>query len=155
MARSRKPTPSYLPHSQSGRARAVWTDATGTRCFMMLPGPFDSSESRTAFARLQLELETAPHRAGPVDPDGITVNELMEKYKGFAEGHYRSPDGKPTGEAEHMGVVSRHVRGVYGDTPAAAFGPLALKAVRQRFVNAGWCRKTVNQQTERDRRIYK
>jgi integrase len=122
---------------------------------MMLPGPFDSPESRMAFARLQLELETAPHRAGAVDPDGITVNELMEKYKGFAEGHYRTPDGKPTGEAEHMGVVSRHVRAVYGDTPAAAFGPLALKAVRQRFVNAGWCRKTVNQQTERARRIFK
>jgi integrase len=155
MARSRKPTPSYLLHAQSGRARAVWTDATGTRHYRMLPGPFDSPESRTAFARLQLELETAPHHTGLADPGGFTVNELLAAYKGFAEGHYRAPDGLPTAEAEHMKVVSRYVRGLYGDTPAAAFGPLALKAVRQRFVNAGWCRKTVNQQTERVRRIFK
>jgi integrase len=153
--RSRKLTPSYLPHKQSGRGRAVWTDALGVRHEQLLPGPFNSPESRTAFARLQLELETAPHRAHRSDPAGFTVNELLAAYKDFAEGHYRAPDGTPTTEAEHMRVVSRHVRGLYGDTPAAEFGPLALKAVRQRFVNAGWCRKTVNQQTERVRRIFK
>ncbi len=47
----RKSTPSYLPHKQSGRARAVWTDQTGVRHQKLLPSPFDSSESRTAFAR--------------------------------------------------------------------------------------------------------
>lgn len=155
MPRSRKPTPSYLPHNQSGRGRAVWTDPAGVRHQQLLPGPFDSPESRTAFARLQLELETAPYRPRPADPDGITVNELLAAYKDFAEGHYSAPDGTPTGEAGHMKVVSRHVRALYGDTPAAEFGPLALKAVRQRFVNAGWCRRTVNQQTERVRRIFK
>ena len=29
MSTRRKPTPSYLLHRQSGRARAVWTDQTG------------------------------------------------------------------------------------------------------------------------------
>jgi hypothetical protein len=29
MPRPRKSIPSYLPHAQSGRARAVWTDYTG------------------------------------------------------------------------------------------------------------------------------
>src|SRR5205814_1352581 len=126
--RSRKLTPSYLPHKQSGRGRAVWTDAAGVRHEQLLPGPFDSPEARTAFARLQLELETPPRRAHRPDPAGITVNELLAAYKDFAEGHYRAPDGTPTTEAEHMRLVSRHVRGLYGDTPAAEFGPLALKA---------------------------
>ena len=49
MPAKRKSIPSYLPHAQSGRARAVWTDRTGTRQFRLLPGPFDSAESRTAF----------------------------------------------------------------------------------------------------------
>src|SRR5436309_2753301 len=83
-----------LPAPQTGRARAVWTDRTGVRHFRMLPGPFDSSESRTAFARLQLELETAPHSAHRADPGGITVNELLAAYKDFAEEHYRGPDGR-------------------------------------------------------------
>src|SRR6185312_835292 len=61
VARSRNSFPSYLRHA-SGKARAVWTDALGIRHFRMLPGPHDSKESRAAFARLQLELETAPHR---------------------------------------------------------------------------------------------
>ena len=52
----RKPTPSYLPHKQSGRARAVWYDATGVRREKLLPGGYNSPDSRTAFARLQLEL---------------------------------------------------------------------------------------------------
>jgi hypothetical protein len=68
----RKPTPSYLHHSQSGRARAVWTDSAGTRHFRMLPGPFDSPESRTAFARLQLELEAAPTQPRPTRVTGRT-----------------------------------------------------------------------------------
>src|SRR5262249_8211047 len=54
-------------------------DALGIRREQLLPGLFNSSESRTAFARLQLELETAPHRAGGPDPDGITINELLAR----------------------------------------------------------------------------
>ena len=45
MPRSRKLTPSYLPHKQSGRGRAVWTDAAGVRHEQLLPGPFDSRAS--------------------------------------------------------------------------------------------------------------
>jgi hypothetical protein len=61
MPRPRKSIPSYLPHKQSGRARAVWTDPVGVRRFRLLPGAFDSQESRTAFAALLLELDAAPH----------------------------------------------------------------------------------------------
>jgi hypothetical protein len=38
MPRPRNSLPSYLPHAQSGKARAVWTDPTGNRHFRMLPG---------------------------------------------------------------------------------------------------------------------
>ncbi|MDY3563007.1 hypothetical protein R5W23_004490 [Gemmata sp. JC673] len=61
MSAKRKPTPSYLLHKQSGRARAVWTDATGIRQQKLLPGLYDSPESRTAFAQLQLEIAAHPH----------------------------------------------------------------------------------------------
>ena len=67
MSRHRKSIPSYLLHQQSGRARAVWTDSAGIRQYRMLPGPFNSPESRAAFATLLLELvqDQVTGREGP------------------------------------------------------------------------------------------
>jgi integrase len=150
----RKPTPSYLFHKQSGRARAVWTDTNGTRQQKLLPGAYDSAESRTAFARMQLELETSP-AANVAGPNGVTLNEVLLAYLVHAQQHYRGPDGDPTDEIRHVKTVCRFVRELYGDVPAAEFGPLALKAVRQKFIEVRWCRKTVNARVERVRRIFK
>ena len=44
---------------------------------------------------------------------------------------------------------------MYGPTPAAEFGPLKLKAVRQRMVGAGLCRGVVNQRVARIVRMYR
>ncbi len=154
MPRIRKSIPSYLLHSQSGRARAVWTDSTGTRRYQLLPGPYGSAESRAGFARMLLELEVAPHYRPP-DVDRVTVSEVLLAFLNHADQHYRTPDGSPTDEVRHFKTACRYVRELYGSAPAAEFGPLALKAVRQRFVNDGWCRKTVNARVERVRRIFK
>jgi integrase len=119
----------------------------------LLPGGYDSPESRTAFARLQLELE-----AGPVItsyPHLRSVSEVLLAYLTHATAHYRGPDGQPTDELRHVKTVCRHVRELYGNTPCDRFGPLALKAVRQRFIALGWSRKTVNARVERIRRIFK
>jgi integrase len=121
----------------------------------MLPGAYDSAESRAAFATLLLELEASLDRGRISDPNGITVNEVLLAYVQHADKHYRGPDGSATGETQHVKVVCRAVRELYGMSPAADFGPLALKAVRQRFVAAGWCRRSVNQQIERVRRAFK
>jgi hypothetical protein len=116
----------------------------------MLPGLFNSVESRTAFARLQLELETSP-LANITDPNAITMNEVLLAYVEHAERHYRGQDWNPTGEIQHIKMVCRYVRELYGNSPASGFSPLALKAVRQKFIAAGWCRRSVNQQTEQSR----
>jgi integrase len=52
-------------------------------------------------------------------------------------------------------LVSRYVRQLYGDTPAAAFGPVSLKATRQKFIEVGWCRSLVNRRVGRVRRVFK
>jgi integrase len=52
-------------------------------------------------------------------------------------------------------LTCRYVRELYGSTPAVEFGPLALKAVRQRFIAAGWCRSLVNQRVGRVKRMFK
>src|SRR5689334_3592792 len=105
MARSRNPIPSYLPHTQTGRARAVWTDPSGIRQFRLLPGAFDSPESRSAFAALLLELQAAPHQPQTVTPDGVTIAELLLAYLDHAERHYRTPDGRHTSEIYEVKIV--------------------------------------------------
>ncbi len=152
----RKQTVSYVPYNQSGRGRAVWYDATNTRQQKLLPGLFNSSESLAAKARLELELVTSPTAtAAPVDPETLSVAEVLAAYLDFAERHYREPDGTPSDELRHVKTVIRHVREVYGESPAAAFGPMSLKAVRQKFVGLRWSRKSVNARIERVRRIFK
>lgn len=150
----RKLSPSYLQHTQSGRARAVWTDALGVRHFRMLPGEYGSEESRTAFAKLELELAATPNQTPATDGEGVSVNELMLAFLAHAEQHYRRSDGTPTHEIDEYNLVSRYVRKLYGLTPAE-FGPLALKAVRQAFIDANWCRSLVNQRIGRVRRVFK
>jgi hypothetical protein len=44
---------------------------------------------------------------------------------------------------------------LYGMLPAKDFGPLALKAVRVKMVESGWCRSTINAGMSRIRRIFK
>jgi integrase len=147
----RKSAPSYLPHKQSGRGRAVWTDANGDRHERLLPGKFESEESRTAHARLLLELATSP--AATIDkPETLTVNEVMVAFKRHAERFYAGDGGK---EFTCMMHAIKPVRELYGPTPVLSFGPLALKAVRQRMIDGGLCRGLINRRVNRVRRVFK
>ena len=49
----------------------------------------------------------------------------------------------------------RAVRELYADTPVAEFGPLALKAARQRWVNDGRSRTECNRRVGMIKRIFK
>lgn len=155
MSNRRKPTPSYLLHKQSGRARALWTDSTGTRQQKLLPGPYDSAESRTAFARLCLELQTAPLQTPNVQPAGLNLNEVLLAFMDWAATHYRTPSGEPRTEIGELNLSLRPVRELYGTTPAAEFGPRALAAVRQHMIGLGWCRTLINRRVDRIKRVFK
>lgn len=156
MARPRNFIPSYLPHSQTGRARAVWTDPAGIRRFRSLPGAFDSPESRAAFAALLLELQAAPHQPQQHPAGGgLSVAELLLAYLDHAERHYRTPDGRHTSEIYEVKIVIRALRELYGDTPVAAFGPLCVKAARQKWINDRRSRTECNRRVALIKRIFK
>jgi hypothetical protein len=55
---------------------AVWTEQIGIHHQQLLPGAYDSPESGTAFAKLQLEHAATPSATAP--PDTITVNEVLQ-----------------------------------------------------------------------------
>jgi hypothetical protein len=73
----------------------------------------------------------------------LTVNEVILAFWRHAERHYRRADGTTTNELSEYKQVFKILRGLYGDTPAREFGPLALKAIRRRMIDLGWCRRLI------------
>jgi integrase len=152
MGRPRNPVPTYSHHKPSGQARIR---VAGKDVYL---GPYGSAESKREYDRIRAELEVqAPIAAGgQVRPaKTVTVAELVAAFWVHAKQHYRHEDGKPTTEIRWLKDALTDVVELYGHTPAAEFGPLAVKAVRQRWVAADYCRNTVNGRVNRLRRVFK
>lgn len=80
--------------------------------------------------------------------------ELLAAYKRFAEKYYRK-NGNVTREVGCVLEAAQHVKDIYGRTPAAAFGPLALQVVQNKMIDAGLSRGVINNHTSRIKRIFK
>jgi integrase len=90
------------------------------------------------------------------EPPSPTVSALIAAFFTLhAEGHYRRADGTPTGELDNFRDSLRPLRRLSGTTPAAEFGPKALKAVRQAMIDAGLARTTINQRIGRIVHLFK
>jgi len=89
------------------------------------------------------------------DAEATTVAEVLAGYLEHARRYYRDARGRLTPEVHHVCSAARIVRQLYGRERASDFGPLALKACRQQMVEKGWCRRHVNQQTQRIKRIFR
>ena len=153
MPRPKNPVPTYRQHRPSGRAVVTLTDANGRRRDVYL-GAYGSPESKAAYARLVAQIRATP---APVaaDPGERLVSDLVMAFWSHAEQHYRRADGTPTSEIEEYRGAVRILATLYASTPAAEFGPLALQSVRQAMIDRGWCRKRVNQQIGRLKRLFK
>jgi integrase len=145
--------PSYRLHKPSGQA--VVTISAGGRRRDVYLGVHGTEASRRAYARVIAELAAAPAVPDAKPGAGLTVSELLLLFKRHAQQHYQHPDGGPTSELGLYRLALRPVRELYGPAPAADFGPLALKAVRQRLIDAGNSRKVVNRHVGRVKRVWK
>ena len=120
-------------------------------------GSYGSPESRKEYDRLVGEWLAADRHAPATlarGEDCLTVDALILRYWDFAEGYYVR-DGRPARELDNIKDALRHLRRAYGATPAAAFGPVALKAVRTSMIDAGLARNTVNARVGKIRRMFK
>jgi integrase len=137
--------PTYRRHKQSGQAIVTLPDGLGNRRDVLL-GQYGTAESRKEYARVIAEWEASgrqlPQSAAEQVAD-LTVNELLLRYWKHAEGYYRK-NGEPTSQLERVRLSLKPVKALYGHTAAKVFGPLALKAVRERMVQNGWRRGYVN-----------
>jgi integrase len=88
----------------------------------------------------------APHRVEVQDDptDDLTVSEVMLSYVRHVEQYYVLPSGQSTSQVALIKLALKVVRRLFGDTPAARFGPLALLACQAEFVTQGLARSEVN-----------
>lgn len=143
--------PKYRKHRASGQAVV----SIGGRDYYL--GPYGTKGSRVEYDRRITEWLAKGRKsfASEEHDRGITITELLARYWQFAEGYYRDKHGRLTRRLDNIRLSLRPLRRLYGHTPAAEFGPLALKAVRQTMLNDGLCRRVINDRIGDIRGVFK
>ena len=123
-------------------------------------GTYGSEESWDRYHRLITDLLTSPSASSPAptQPEartGPTIDELLVRFWDCHVTTYYVKDGRPTSEQDNIRQALRFLRRLYGHTPARDFGPLALKAVRRSMIEAGRCRRLINQDVHRIRAMFR
>jgi integrase len=118
-------------------------------------GKYGTHACQERYERMIAEWEASGRRE-PVQlrPEGPSVAELIRDYQEFARGYYQK-NGKPTSQVEQTKHALSPLGRLYGSTPAKDFGALALKAVRQKFINAALSRAEVNRKIQKIIRMFK
>jgi integrase len=130
--------PKYRHHKGTGQA---FVQIKGHRHYL---GRWNTQGSKERYSAFVAELAVRPSPLPPPRADSqITVTELAAAYWDFAERYY-CKNGKLSGWLDHIRLMLRKVRETYGLTPAADFGPLKLKAIRQTMIDAGHSRPYIN-----------
>lgn len=146
-----KAIPAARIHRPTGQLRV----RHGGRDFYF--GRADDPASEGRYKRWVAELlvrELDSPLAGSRPQSGIIVNEVLVTYFRHAEQYYRQGD-KVSREFIAMRDAAKPVKELYGTAPAVTFGPLALRAVRERLLLNDLCRREINKRINRVRRIFK
>lgn len=85
----------------------------------------------------------------------VLVGELVDVYLAWVDSYYVGGDGELTGEVSAMRAALAPLKALYGGSPCALYGPVALKRTRDEMIGRGWVRSTVNRQVSRVRRCFK
>jgi integrase len=86
--------------------------------------------------------------------ESLTVNELVLHYLRFAKTYYVK-NGQPTREFGNLKDAVKPLVLTHGHVAVTAFGPVALKAVRETMIAADLSRGVVNQRVNCIRRVFK
>lgn len=138
MPRKKNAVPTYRKHS-SGRARVTINGKDH-----LLPGKYDSPESRKAYGKLVSEYVASD---APSSFAGfVSVAALLGDYYAYAEKYYGTG---PESEYHRLRPILRATNELFGAMPVAEFGPRQYKAVRQTFVDSDCARSYINRLMQR------
>lgn len=156
MSQRPRPDPKYRLHKQSGQAIVTLPDHVGRRRDVLL-GEYGSEESKQRYDRELAEWRANGGGRRLRARSGVpTIADIVLRFKNHAEQHYRHPDDDRV--TSEVGVYRRAVRellDLYSDEPADEFGPLKLKAVRQKMIDNNLSRRVINRFVMRIRGLFK
>lgn len=147
-------TPKYRLHRGSGQALV---QINGERIYL---GKYGTHSSKERYRKIVAEWLTSANKPSSVSTLAaavrldISVSELILAFWQHAKQRYVK-NGKPTSELRSYRTALCPVRELYGREPVTNFGPLGLVACRQRLIEAGICRKRINQHVTRIRHVFK
>ena len=133
-------TPKYRKQKAKPHARA-FVELGGKRHYL---GRYGTPESRRKYEQTVAEWLEAG-RQQRVQPNDITIVELIARFWEHALAYYRMPNGKLSSTITKYRMAFSVLKEVYGRIKAIEFGPVRLKVIRQKMIERGWCRRTVNQ----------
>lgn len=147
----RNSNPAYVPRYR--RHRASGQAVTTINCRDYYLGPYGTKASHLEYDRLIQEwLASGRSPSFGIDPEAITIVELLAAYVPFAKRYYGNTRH---GEFVNMKRAVTSMLRLYGPTSAAAFGPLELKAVRQSLVSRKLGRTYINATVRRVVRVFR
>lgn len=152
MPRKRSPlkTPALRHHKPSGRAVVR---INGRDIYL---GAFGTTAAATAYHKLIAEWSAHGGHL-PIAPDEMTMLELTAAYLDHCEGYYLGRFGGPTSTVYEITRVIGTILQLYGDTLVKDFGPVALRTVRDIWINdeKKLAVYTINKYTGRIRAMFK
>ena len=148
-ANKSKRVPQYRRHKPSGQAVVT---LAGKDHYL---GQWKSAASKVNYDRLIGEW-LASGRTAPATSSAevFTVTQLIARYWAHAEVYYVK-HGRPTSEQACIRAALGPLKRLYGSLPVESFGPLALKAVRQAFINDDHARGSTNHHADRIKRMFR
>ncbi len=134
----KKRIPGYRHHKPSGRA-VVTLDG---KDFYL--GQYNSKASWELYQQhiadyLANDCKLPPTRS----QNELAIEAASIRFLDWAEGYYVK-HGKPTKTFSNYRESLSHIVRWYGQSPVSEFGPLALQFVRNKLIEAGHVRKTIN-----------
>lgn len=156
-ARQTTKVPGYLLHKPSGKARVR---LNGVDHYL---GTYGSEESLHLYSKILAE-HVASSGANLAKPNQeLSINELALAYILHAKKYYMKERTLPNGKVvlkvtDEVGCIQsalKHLIALYGDTDVNEFGPIALKACREKMIGEKWTRRFINMSVGRIRRMFK
>lgn len=135
--------PSYRHHKSSGQAVVT----INGRDFYL--GKFESPASHDEYERLIAKWQAGHGTLPTKRPTDPIIVELLAAFLRHAQ-EYHTPE-----EQRNYADALRLLRKMYGQTPINKFGPVLLQAVRQRMIDLGLSRKSINRRIARIKNVFK
>ncbi|MCC6795244.1 MAG: site-specific integrase [Candidatus Hydrogenedentes bacterium] len=138
----RRKETSTLPPLRFHKARKLGYVVLNDRYVYL--GKFDDPELRNRYD--QTIAEWLARGRQPVAKQDAIIAEVVAAYWQHAVEYYVRPDGTPSGGLDRVRNALKVLRDLYGGTPAAEFGPLKLRALREKWLSSDRkrARRTVN-----------